>query len=176
MLCVYNLWKVRTLQYQLHTTQKKRKLAEGLYTEDAEDEDKIPHDWEGYMDRLLTLLLAYAMAGVTPRVGVKDASLEKSLGSDSTVFVEVPLDVVMQYFYTAKKQSSLLPLSQRLAWLEARDLEDRSDWVARFRKSSKTLGEVIKETCLARDARWVPHAVPGVTRTEHHPTFCWESR
>ena len=80
--------------------------------------------------------------------------------------MEVPLDVVMQYFYTAKEQSSLLPLSQRLAWLEARDLEDRSDCVARFRKSSKTLGEVIKETCLARDKRWVPHAVPGVTRTE----------
>ena len=94
MLCVYNLWKVRTLQYQLHTTQKKRKLAEGLYTEEAEDEDKIPHDWENYMDRLLTLLLAYAMAGVTPRASVKDASLEKSLGADSTAFVEVPLDVV----------------------------------------------------------------------------------
>ena len=95
MLCVYNLWKVRTLQYQLHTTQKKRKLAEGLYTEEAEDEDKIPHDWENYLDRLLTLLLAYAMAGVTPRASVKDASMEKALGADSTAFVEVPLDVVM---------------------------------------------------------------------------------
>ena len=160
MLCVYNLWKVRTLQYQLHTTQKKHKLAEGLYTEEAEDEDKTPHDWENYMDRLLTLLLAYAMAGVTPRASVKDASLEKSLGADSTSFVEVPLDVVMHYFYRAKRQSSILPLSQR------RDLEHRSDWVARFRESSKSLGEVIKETCLARDADWVPHAVPGVTRTE----------
>ena len=58
MLCVYNLWKVRTLQYQLHTTQKKRKLAEGLYTEEAEDEDRIPHDWENYLDRLLTLLMS----------------------------------------------------------------------------------------------------------------------
>ena len=166
MLCVYNLWKVRTLQYQLHTTQKKRKLAEGLYTEDAEDEDKIPHDWESYMDRLLTLLLAYAMAGVTPRAGVRDASLEKSLGADSTAFVEVPLDIVMQYFHRAKRQSSLLPMSQRLVWLEARDLEDRSDWVARFRESSKSLGEVIKETSMARDAHWVPHVVPGGTRAE----------
>ena len=140
------------LQYQLHTTQKKRKLAEGLYTEEAEDEDKIPHDWENYLDRLLTLLLAYAMAGVTPRASVKDASMEKALGADSTGFVEVPLDVVMHYFYRAKRQSSILPLSQRLAWLEARDLEDRSDWVAKFRESSKSLGEVIKETCVARDA------------------------
>ena len=32
--------------------QKKRKVAEGLHTEDAEDEDKTPHDWEGYMDRV----------------------------------------------------------------------------------------------------------------------------
>ena len=80
MLCVYNLWKVRTLQYQLHTTQKKRKLAEGLYTEEAEDEDKIPHDWENYMDRLLTLLLAYAMAGVTPRASVKDVRLDSLCG------------------------------------------------------------------------------------------------
>ena len=106
------------------------------------------------------------MAGVTPRASVKDASMEKTLGADSTAFVEVPLDVVMHYFYRAKRQSSTLPLSQRLAWLEARDLEDRSDWVAKFRESSKSLGEVIKETCVARDAHWVPHAVPGATRAE----------
>ena len=170
MLCVYNLWKVRTLQYQLHTTQKKRKLAEGLYTEEAEEDDKTPHDWENYMDRLLTLLLAYAMAGVTPRANVKDASLEKSLGADSTAFVEVPMDVVMHYYHRAKRQSSIMPLSQRLAWLEARDLEDRSDWVARFRESSKSLGEVIKETCQARDAHWMPQAVSGGTRAEASKT------
>ena len=106
------------------------------------------------------------MAGVTPRASVRDASAEKTLGADSTTFVEVPLDVVMQYFYRAKRQSSALPLSQRLAWLEARDLEDRSDWVAKFRESSKSLGEVIKETCVARDAHWVPHAVPGAPKAE----------
>ena len=48
----------------------------------------------------------------------------------------------------------------------------RLDWVARFRESSEILGEVIKETCLARDAHWVPHAVPGVagTRQVSHPS------
>ena len=92
--------------------------------------------------------------------------MEKSLGADSTNFVEVPLDVVMAYYYRAKRQSSLLPMSQRLSWLESRDLEDRSDWVSRFRESSKTLGEVIKETCAARDAHWMPHHASGVTRSE----------
>ena len=33
MLCVFNLWKVKTLQFQLTTNQKKRKLGENLYTE-----------------------------------------------------------------------------------------------------------------------------------------------
>ena len=126
----------------MHTSQKKRKLAEGLYTEEVEDDDETPHDWENYMDRMLSLMLAYAMAGVTPRADVRDASLEKSLGAESTTFVEVPLDVVMAYYYRAKKQSSLLPMSQRLTWLESRDLEDRLDWVSRLRESSKTLTRV----------------------------------
>ena len=30
MLCVFNIWKVRNLQYQLHTTNKRRKVGEEL--------------------------------------------------------------------------------------------------------------------------------------------------
>lgn len=46
MLCVFSVWKVRSLQYQLHTTNKKRKLADGLFTE-AEDNESVAQDWEG---------------------------------------------------------------------------------------------------------------------------------
>ena len=48
MLCVYNIWKVRTLQFQLHTSTRKRKVGDNLYTEDKEDEDNTPQDWESY--------------------------------------------------------------------------------------------------------------------------------
>ena len=39
MLCVYNIWRVKTLQFQLTTSQKKRKLSDGLFIEEGEDEE-----------------------------------------------------------------------------------------------------------------------------------------
>ena len=37
LLCVTSVWKVKTLQWQLGTSSKKRKLGEGLWTEEPED-------------------------------------------------------------------------------------------------------------------------------------------
>ena len=48
MLCVYNIWRVKTLQFQLTTCQKKRKLSEGLFIEDGEDEEVVAHDVDNY--------------------------------------------------------------------------------------------------------------------------------
>ena len=116
-----------------------------LYTEEPEEDDKTPHDWENYMDRLLTLLLAYAMAGVTPRANVKDAYWRSPLEPTQQHLWRCPWTWSCTYYHRAKRQSSILPLSQRIAWLEARDLEDRSDWVARFRESSKSLGRLSRK-------------------------------
>ena len=159
MLCVFNVGKVKTLQYQLHTTQKKRKLADNLWMEAAEEEEEVtPRDWEGYMDRLHTLMLAYAMAGIGAVSSTGSATSDNQLGADSSAFIQVPLDITMQYYFRAKKQSSLLPHGQRLTWLEARDVEERSEWIAKFRESTRSLGAIIKEVYTARDAHWVPPA------------------
>ena len=56
----------------------------------------------------------------------------------------------------AKRTAGQLPASQRLTWLQARDGEERSEWVAKFRDSTIPLGQVIKETMVARDAHWLP--------------------
>lgn len=156
MLCVFQVWKVRSLQFQLHTTNKKRKLGDNLFTEEHEDDDATPKDWESYMDKLLTLLLAYAMAGTAAIPGgAGGAAIPDTLGSDSCLAVEVPLDVVMAYYFRAKRTSSQLPLSKRLVWVQHRDMEERSEWVARFRESQATLGVIIKEVMAQRDAHWV---------------------
>ena len=68
----------------------------------------------------------------------------------------VPLDVVMRYHARARRTSASLPHASRLAWLLQRDTEERADWVSRFRESTLTLGQVIKATYEAREARWVP--------------------
>ena len=96
MLCIFNVWKVKTLQHQLLTSQKKRKLGENLFTEEAEEEPTCEHTVEAYLDRLYTLLIAYAMAGVAaPKSSdpAFDAKHEATLGADSTLYALVPLDV-----------------------------------------------------------------------------------
>ena len=97
MLCVYNIWRVRTLQFQLTT---RRKLSDGLFIEDGEDEEVVAHDVENYLDRLFTLLLAYAMAGCAGVTGAPDAAKELNLGADTTKFVNV--DVIYRYYISGR--------------------------------------------------------------------------
>ena len=154
MLCVYNIWRVKTLQFQLTTSQKKRKLGDSLYIEDGDDEEVVAHDVENYLDRLFTLLLAYSMAGCSGVTGAPDAAQELSLGADTTKFINVPMDIVYKYFYRAKRSAMALPMGQRLSWLQARDVEERSEWVSKFRESNQTLGQVMCEVFTSRDAHW----------------------
>ena len=156
MLCVYSLWKVKSLQHQLHCTQKKRKLGEGLYTDDVDDEEPVRQDFEAYMDKLQTLMLAYSIAGSAPAPGAPALTEESTLGADSTRFVKAPLDVMMAYFLRAKRTASQLHPSKRLTWVMARDSEERAEWVSRFREGTATLGTVVKEVFSARDAHWIP--------------------
>ncbi|CAJ1359982.1 unnamed protein product [Effrenium voratum] len=91
LLCVTSVWKVKTLQWQLGTSSKKRKLGEGLWTEEPDDEQPGHQDWETYLDRLFTLLLAYALGGVKALDKAPSAKEEDVLGADTTKFVFVPL-------------------------------------------------------------------------------------
>ena len=103
MLCVFNIWKVKNLQFQLTTVQKKRKLGDNLYTDEAETEELVSKDAETYLHKLYTLMLAYALAGAGPLTGVADPSKEKTLVSNSAEFVEVPLNVMLAYWFRAKR-------------------------------------------------------------------------
>ena len=156
MLCVYNVWKVKTLQFQLHTSQKRRKLGEGLFTEEVEESETVVQDAESYLDKLHSLMLAYAIVGATPIQGAPTPGAENALGADSTRFVVAPLDVLMAYFLRAKRTSQQLPQHKRLVWLQTRDAEERAEWVSRYRESTLTLGQVVKEIFATRDAHWIP--------------------
>eukprot|EP00439_Symbiodinium_sp_Y106_P077417 s887_g16.t1 len=138
MLCVFSVWKVKSLQFQLVSTSKKRKLGKNLFTEDQELEEVVPRDWESYLDRLQILLTAYSL---TPLAGVQAVA-----GS---------FDVVMEYFYRAKCSASQIQPQKRLAWLQHRDTEERAAWVSKFRESTKTLGSVVREVMNLRDAHWI---------------------
>ena len=76
---------------------------------------------------MFTLLLAYAMAGCAGVTGAPDAAQELSLGADTTKFVNVPLDVIYKYYFSAKRSIMVMPMAQRLQWLQTRDVEERSE-------------------------------------------------
>ena len=78
LLCVFDVWKVRSLQFQLTSCSKKRKLADTLFVEEDADEDTVARDWEGYLDKLYTLLVACALAA---RAGCQ--VLQRRLGRPS---------------------------------------------------------------------------------------------
>ena len=175
MLCVYNIWRVKTLQFQLTTSQKKRKLSEGLFLEDGNDEEVVTHDVDNYLDRLFTLMLAYAMAGCSGVTGAPDAAQELNLGADTVKFVNVPMDIVYKYYFRAKRSVAGLPTSQRMQWLQAKDVEERSEWVSKFRESTMSLGQVISEIYTSRDAHWsAPRArYPGQEEcSPHRSLYC----
>ncbi|CAE7218895.1 FCPB [Symbiodinium sp. CCMP2592] len=144
MLCIYDVWRVRSLQSQLGTSQKRRKLADGLYTDEPEVDEVVARDVDTYLHKLHTLMIAYAHNGVQVIAGVDPAG-EKTLGANSCQFVEVPLDCVLAYYYRARKAAMQVAPAQRLSWLQHRDAEERAEWVSRFREGTRTLGAVIKE-------------------------------
>ena len=41
MLYIFNIWKVKNLEFQLTTIQKKRKLGENLHTDEVETEEVV---------------------------------------------------------------------------------------------------------------------------------------
>ena len=78
--------RLAVVQFQLTTSQKKRKLSESLFIEEGEDEEVVAHDVDNYLDRLFTLLLAHSMASCAGVTGAPDAAQEFSLGADTTKY------------------------------------------------------------------------------------------
>ncbi|CAJ1365072.1 unnamed protein product, partial [Effrenium voratum] len=172
LLCVTAVWKVKTLQWQLGTSSKKRKLG-------PDDEQPGHQDWETYLDRLFTLLLAYALGGVKALDNAPPAKEEDVLGADTTKFVYVPLDVVMRYHARARRTSASLPYASRLAWLQQRDTEERADSGrlslrdAESRSQGVSGGEEVLRAIISMRPRRELMVLPMDDRVLQHTPVLW---
>ena len=116
MLMVYNVNGVKNLMHQITPSRKRKKLGTDLFTEQEEAIDDSL-DANQYLDRLHTYLLALALA-VAGALTSTEAVSETSMGAVTTLSVLVPLDIVMAYFWRAKRTCQTLPVVARLRWLE----------------------------------------------------------
>ena len=158
MLMVFNVHTAKNLKYQVTTSKKRKRLADDLYTE-QEEVTVEARDASEYLDKLTIYMLALAVAGISQINGSEPAK-EAAVGVDTTLHVQVPLDVAWSYVWRAKKASGAISAPRRLAWLERQDIEDRTQWVADFRDSTDTLGAVVKRVMVTRDAHWSPVEAP----------------
>ena len=158
LLSVFSMWHVRTLTHQITSTRKRRKLGHELYLMDDEQGADPARSPEQYLLNLQTYLIALAMVGAAR--APSDRQTTETLSTDSVDFVQIPWDVLQQYYYRAVLKSADIPFSQRLRWLEARDTTDRALWVSAFRESSRSLGSIIRDMHVSRDPHWCPPMEP----------------
>jgi hypothetical protein len=112
-----------------------------------------------YLQCLLTLLIAYSIAGCKLRA---DAPNTENKGTDSTRVVQCPLDTLMRYYYRVQDRSHRLGSSANaLQWLRQHDEAERGCWVDRIRNSDETLGEIVHSVFTTREAMWeIPLTAP----------------
>ena len=140
------------LLHQVMSTKKRKQVGTDLYTfeDDAEATPGV-RGVEKYLATLHTYLLALSIAGSSKTQG---APTEEAFGNDSTKFVKVPWDVLQSYYFRASRSAMLVPEVSRLAWLEGRDIAERSVWVSQFREGDESLGQVVQSVMDKRGAHW----------------------
>ena len=169
LLTVFDMWKVKTLLHQVTTTKKRKQVGTDLYTfEDEAEEAVTTHAVDKYLSKLHTYLLALAIAGTT---AVEGAVQEEVFGSDSTRIIKAPWDTLQTYYFRAARAVTTVPEASRLAWLESRDIAERSVWVSQFREGSEPLGQVVQSVFEKRGAHWdtpIQHMVPQSYASHQH--------
>ena len=97
---VFDMWAVRSLLHQKTHTTKRRKLADGLYTEEDDESETLMKNADNYLVKLETYLIALSIAGCQA-IHPPPAAAE-TWGAHSYEYVHCPLDLLMNYLQRAK--------------------------------------------------------------------------
>ena len=121
MLCVFNLWKVKTLHIiPAHNQSEEDGSWERTSTPRRSDEDEPCQSQCGVLPRSPLHPPSWPMPFAGVACHRRDAvcwmpTKEATLGADSTEFSAVPLDVCMSYWFRAKRTCYQVPLAKRMA-------------------------------------------------------------
>ena len=156
-----NVMKVRTRKGEAAAAEMKRtridKSTTIVHSEVPEEHRK--ETVAVYLRALQTYLFGLARAGIE-ELDPKPLVAE-SVDTDSTDYVQVPLDLLMSYHLracrlTADLQGAGFP--DPIDTVQRIDEAERMLWSDRLRYSSESVGKVIKSVMLEREHVWVWHA------------------
>jgi len=152
LLAVTDVWTVRSLMIQVTTTKKRKKVGEDLWMMEEDAPPVQAKSIAKYLELMYTYLLALSIAGsYKPADGTND---QEVLGSDSTDHVSAPWDVLQAYYFRAVRAVQVVQENQKLSWLEKVDVQERAIWVAQYRESNATIGQVVKSVMEKRSTHW----------------------
>ncbi len=123
---------------------------------------------ENYMAMLHTYLLALAVVGTDK---VEGAPPNEEFESDPTKFIKIPWDILQAYYFRAAQAIRSVPKECQLAWLEAKDSEERAAWASRFCNGTETLGQVVKALLETRATHWAFGARRTSTQNREVPPY-----
>ena len=104
-------------------------------------------------------MVAYARAGAQP-IDPAPEGPEKA-SSDTSDFVQIPLDIAMAYHVRVVKFACAMPSSVASSNVARRDEEKRAWWVDRVRASGLSVGKIMREGMQTREVMWSPPRAAG---------------
>ena len=124
---VTDLWQVKSMLHQKTHSAKRRRIGENLYLQDNEESaEPEVGDAPSYFNRMRVYFMALAIVGASPLPTAPAAA--ESLGDDSTLYVQVPWDLLMKYQQRAEKFYTAAPSVGKFRSLVRLDLEERAQW------------------------------------------------
>ena len=158
-MTMISVWKIRTLLSAARAARKRQRIGDvELICNEQEDPDPAK-DLKTYIALHQVLMVAYARARVKA-IEPAPAGPEKA-SSDTTDFVQIPLDVAMAYHFRLVKFASAVPFSVALPNIVRRDEEERAWWTDRVRTSELSVGKIIREGLQTREVMWSPPPPPA---------------
>ena len=154
-LTCYDIRKVKSiLEEAVNPTEQPESTSESSQEQQEPKRRKVaatptPHGVREYMAKLYTYLLALAIVGTHK---VHGAPPEEAFGSDSTMFVQTPWDILQAYYFQVTRSVITFPEASRMAWLENTDTAERETWARRFRSGNQSLGTIVKSAM--KDSHW----------------------
>ena len=159
-LTVKDLNKIKTQAVSARADQKKVQIGGGLQLLGSElgGEQFVASvsDVAGLCRRAKILMRAMAIAGSGPvaQADGQAAPGAEVRGSESTNYVEFPLDLGMRVCWRMEARAALLPYRAAFQWAAKQFEEEQRAWVDRYRNSTLSIGKVVLEVFHRREALW----------------------